>query len=162
MVSFLLFMVLPSFSKFLTLFFFVPFIIVTMYKKTLPSTLISAFLIGLMLDLLSSSPRLGIYSLDFCVTSMIIYPLQRNFFSDNLSTLPLMTWFFSLISTLILSFLIYFFDSLNIFSPDWFYTDMMVMPVIDALYALFIFVLPSLFFEKKRLKGEDYFLNGRL
>ncbi|MEI8365261.1 MAG: rod shape-determining protein MreD [Parachlamydiaceae bacterium] len=153
----LLTLTIPALYPSLRLLFFSPFLVIAIYQKPLSTCLWYAFICGLILDLLSSSPRLGIHALNFCLTLAILYPQQRNFFADNLSTLPLMTFFFSTLSTAILATLMYTIEMHNIFSVRWAYTDLMLMSAADAAYAFIAFILPPLFFGKQRRSGKDYF-----
>lgn len=150
--------VMPAICPSIRLLFFSPFLITALYQKPIPTALCLALLCGFILDLLSSSPRLGIHALDFCVTLAILYKQQRNFFADSLSTLPFMTFLFSMISTAIFGLLVYTIEMQNIISLRWIFTDLLLMPVADAGYAFVVFILPALFFGKRRLSGKDYFL----
>lgn len=152
-----LFLTVPVIDPQLSLTFFAPFLIIAIYKKPLASCLWIAFICGVILDSLSSFSHFGIYTLDYCLTLFLLYPQKRNFFADNVSTLPIMTFFFSVISTLILAFLIYVVEIKNITSLPWVLTDLILMPTFDSLYAFLCFTLPSLFFGQTRRRGKDYF-----
>ncbi|MEI8125194.1 MAG: rod shape-determining protein MreD [Parachlamydiaceae bacterium] len=140
------------------LLFFSPFIIVVIYQKTLTVSLGYAFLCGLLIDLLSPSPRLGMHALDFSLATGMLYSQQRNFFADSLSTLPLMTFFFSVLSSAISPVLLVTIGTQNIFSLDWVFTDVFFMSAIDAVYAFVLFIVPFMLFGKQRRSGKDYFL----
>jgi len=129
-----------------------------MYQKRLQTCLWYAFAGGLILDLLSSSPRLGMYAFAFCTASLVLYPQRRNFFADSLSTLPIMTFAFSSLSTLVLATLFYVIEMQNMFSGKWIFTDLIAMPVADGAYAFVVFVLPALLFGKRIRRGKEYFL----
>lgn len=145
----------PSFR----LTFFAPFFIVSCYQKPLKKCLWYAFACGVFLDLLSSSGRLGLHALDYCVTVSILYPQRRHFFADSISTLPMMTFCFSVLSTLIMAILLYSIESYNVFSWAWIATDLFYWSTIDAGYAFLCFVLPALLFNKPRRRGKDYFIS---
>jgi rod shape-determining protein MreD len=114
-------------------------------------------LCGLILDLLSSHTRLGIHALNFCITLLVIYPQKRNFFADSLTTLPIMTFLFASLSTLIMVFLVYGLEMNDVLSWHWVITDLLIMPAADAAYAFCCFILPGLIFGKPRRRGKDYF-----
>lgn len=149
----------PSLFPQMRIFFFVPFLIIACYKKNLLSALWFGFICGLILDLLSSSGRLGIHSLNFCITLMILYPQKRNFFADSLSTLPIMTLLFSMISSFVMVILLYSLEINYMLSWHWLLTDLIVMPIVDAAYAFSLFTLPALIFGKPIRRGKDYFLS---
>ena len=149
----------PSLFPYAKLSFFAPFLIITCYKKNLSACLWIALLCGLILDLLSTNARLGIHALDFCFTLMILQPQKRNFFADSLTTLPIMTFLFASISTLVMAILVYSLEMKNVLSWHWIFTDLIIMPSADAAYAFCCFILPALLFGKPRRRGKDYFIS---
>lgn len=144
----------------LRLIFFAPFIVVFYYKKSYEFCLWSSFLCGLAVDTLSSTMRLGLYAIDYCLTTALLYNQRRHFFADSITTLPIMVFFFSIISTLLQLLLIDIFEKGINVSWSWIATDLIYMPAIDALYAFVFFVLPSLLFGKRSRDGKDYFSEG--
>ena len=150
---------IPALYPFIKLSFFAPFLIITLYKKNLSTCLWIAFLCGLILDLFSSYSRLGIHALCFCFSLSILYPQRRNFFADSLTTLPIMTFLFASISSGCMAVLLYCLEMKNLFSWHWIFTDGIIMPLIDAIYAFCCFVLPALLFGKPRRRGKDYFIS---
>lgn len=155
----LLTLITPNLFSYIHLSFFAPFLIITCYKKNLATSLWLALGCGLILDLLSSHPRLGIHALNFCFTVAILYPQKRNFFADSLSTLPIMTFFFAIISSVVMAILLYSIEMKKVFSFDWLITDLIIMPAFDAVFAFCCFILPALMFGKRRRRGKDYFLS---
>ena len=139
--------------------FFSPFLIMACYKKNLQNCLWIAFICGLILDLLSSNSRLGIHAFNYCLTLIVLYPQKRNFFADSLSTLPIMTFLFSAFSTFFMATVLYSLEMINMLSWQWFATDLLVMPVGDAIYAFCCFIAPALLFGRTRRRGKDYFLS---
>ena len=139
------------------LFFFAPFLIILYYQKPLTTCLWGAMLCGLVLDLLSTRTHFGLYALNYALTTLVLYPQQRHFFGDNLSTLPLMTYFFSFLSTLLQSLLMYTFGSPFLISWHWIFADLFLMPLCDSAYAFICFILPWKLFGPPQRKGSDYF-----
>ena len=125
-----------------------PFLIIVIYNKQLTSSLWIAFGCGLLLDLLSSESRLGIHALAYCLAIALIFPLRRNFFADSVSTLPIMTFCFSFLSTFLIALLLYNIEAHNVFSWAWVMTDLIYGSLSDSTYAFCCFVLPSLLFRK--------------
>lgn len=129
----------------LRLTFFAPWIVIVFYRKSLLNALWASVLCGIVIDLLASDTLFGIYACNYALTTWILYSYKRNFFEDNLSTLPMMAYFYSILSTLLQVILLYVFqEGLNI-SWQWIGTDMLLMPALDACYAFLIFVLPGFF-----------------
>lgn len=161
-VCLLIALTVPLLFPALRLTFFAPFLIICCYRKTLTKCLWLALLCGVIIDLLSSYTRFGLFSLDYCVSLLILYPQRRNFFADSVSTLPIMTFFFAIISTLIMALLLYSIESINIFSWGWAFTDLLIMPFIDGIYAFLVFTFPALLFGKPARRGRDYFFTSFL
>lgn len=155
----LLTVIFPAVFPWIRLSFFAPFLIIAFYKKNLASSLWMALTCGLILDLLSSQPRLGIHALTFCFSLAVLYPQKRNFFADSLSTLPIMTFLFAVISSLVMAVLLYSIETKNVLSWEWLIADLLIMPAADATYAFCCFILPALLFGKRIRRGKDYFLS---
>lgn len=147
----------PALFSSLRLLFFAPFLVILYYKKSYSFCLWAALLCGLLLDLLTSSMRIGLYAMSYCLTTGFLYGQRRNFFADSISTLPIMTFLFSISATLIQLIFVYVFEQNITFSKTWLLTDLVYMPAADALYGFSIFVLPFLLFGKQQRRGKDYF-----
>ncbi len=122
----------------LRLIAFAPFLGLAFMRTSLISSLWLAFLSGLIIDLLSAELRFGTYALNSSLTPLILYNQKRHFFEDKPLSLSLFTLFFSLISTLLQLLL---FKEVT-FTWKLALTDLFVMPLCDALYALFWFTIP--------------------
>ena len=122
----------------LRLIAFAPFLSLAFMRTSLISSLWLAFLSGLIIDLLSAELRFGTYALNYSLTTLILYNQKRHFFEDKPLSLSLFTLFFSLISTLLQLLL---FKEVT-FTWKLALTDLFVMPLCDALYALFWFTIP--------------------
>lgn len=155
----LLTITIPSISPSLRLIFFAPFLIIVCYQKTLPGALWIALGCGLVLDLLSAYNRLGLNAIDYCLTLALLYPQRRNFFADSLSTLPIMTFLFSSVSTLIMAIMLYVVEMKSIISWAWVFSDLLLLPAADALFSYVFFIVPAYIFGKPQRRGKDYFLS---
>ena len=124
------------------LVFLAPFLIISLYKYPLISALWRALGCGLLFDLLSSTPLFGQTALIYSLATLFLFPQRLNFFEDKLSTLPLMTGLFSLLTTLLNGFLLFFIGRpLNLHWP-MVITDFIGMSMIDGVYGLLLFTLP--------------------
>ncbi|MEM1283274.1 MAG: mreD [Chlamydiota bacterium] len=148
---------LPNLFPFVHLLYFVPFLVITIYQKPLTTCLWFSLICGLLLDLLSDGTRLGFYAMNYAVTSFALYPQRKNFFSDSITTLPIMSFFFSIISTIIELTYRSSTGKLPSLSIQWAFTDLLVMPAADAMYSFAVFILPFALFGKPQRKGTDYF-----
>jgi cell shape-determining protein MreD len=139
------------------LLYFVPFLIIMYYKKTFLTCLWGSLFCGLILDLLSSESRLGLYAINYMLTTTLIYQLRHNFFPDSAITLPVLTLFFSMLSALLEIIMMMVFDHRLTLHGHWIFNTMIYLPILNALFAFVIFVIPSILFGKKQLRGTDYF-----
>lgn len=160
----LLFILALFFTLFLPLYFpkikllwFAPFLITLYYQKPIAACLWASLGCGLVLDLTTSTDHFGIHAFNYVVVSTLLYSQKRHFFGDSLSTLPIMTYFFSVISTLLQMLLLNIFEDIDIFSVGWVIRDLTLMPLLDALYAFILFVLPWRLLGGKQRSGKDYF-----
>lgn len=157
-VGLLFTLIFPSLFSF-KIYYFIPFLIRCYYLKSWNTSLIMALGIGFITDLFSAHSRFGLYSANYVITTYFLYGLKRNFFEDHLTTLPVMTLFFSILSTWIHYLLILLLDSTSpSLSFSFILVDFLLMPLMDSLFALFLFALPLFFFGKPIKKGTDYFL----
>lgn len=139
-------------------YFFLPFLIIAFYQKSLSTCLWLSVGCGTIMDLLSSLPTLGVYALAYTVTTLLLYRIKRNFFADHISTLPLMTLFFSQISSCFLVLETSFLENLHSFSWKWLFSDLAIMPLLDSSFAFCFFIVPALLFGKPIRRGRDYFI----
>jgi hypothetical protein len=139
------------------LFFFIPFLIVTYYQKPYATCLWASLGCGFIVDLLSSASHLGLCAMIYTMTTAILYRQRLNFFGDSLSTLPIMTFFFAVISTGLLSISISIFEHEFHLSWKWLLTDLLLFPLFDSFYAYICFILPFQLFSPQPRKGSDYF-----
>ncbi len=118
------------------LFYFAPYLILTFYKQTRFAVLWRALGCGLVIDLFSSTPYFGLTALNYTLVCWILYSQRHNFFEDKPFTLPVMTFLFSVLSTLTATILFLFFAHPVPLSLKWLFTDLFWMPLLDAGYAL--------------------------
>jgi hypothetical protein len=142
----LLTLTLPLLFSSLHLLFFAPFLVLCFYRYPLPYCLWWALICGFIIDLLSSHMRLGAY----CFTSLCLYRYQLYFFEDRFSTLPVMTFFFSILSVLTHVCFSYFTGLPFTLSWSWLANDLLWMPIQNALYAIVAFTLPFELLARQR------------
>lgn len=147
--SFTLTVLMPTLAPGFRLMYFVPFLIILFYQKSFSTSLWIAFFCGLFIDLLSSQSPFGFYACNYTITSAIVFHQKRNFFADHLTTLPIMTFFFSCVLTLLQVFFLIIFGTRVSLSIQWLFLDLLLMPIFDALFALIWFILIPMSFQKK-------------
>lgn len=112
---------------------------------------------GFSIDLFSDL-SFGINALVYCLTTDFLFRCRRHFFSDRVMTLSIMTFLFAWVSTALLWIVLYLLGEKTGLTVRAIFGDFVVMPFFDALYALFFFTLPALFFGKSPRRGSEYFL----
>ena len=133
----------------LHLTFFAPFLVFLYYRTPKISCLWAAFWCGFIMDLLSAQVHMGVHALNYCLTTWILYERRRMFFEDSFISVPIMTALFAMITTIIQMMLMKFFgDAAPAVSPSWVFVDVLLMSVVDAIYALVCFSVPLFIFRK--------------
>lgn len=137
-------MIIPLLITSTYLLYFAPFIVLAFYRCPLNRALWWALISGLFIDLFSSQTPLGIYALNYCLATFLLHRYKFHFFEDGLSTLPVMTLFFCFLSNLIQAILLCALGKPFYFSWEWVQSDLFLVPLQTALYAILAFTLPSL------------------
>jgi len=132
----------------LRLLFFAPYLIIVFYRRSRLVSLWHALAAGLIVDAFSSHAFFGITSLNYCLVAFFLYGQTRNFFEDKLSTLPFMTFLFSFLSSSFQAILLNFFGYTFPLSLLWVFTDLFLMPFLDAAYGCLLFSLPFYLYKK--------------
>ncbi|HSW87473.1 MAG TPA: mreD [Rhabdochlamydiaceae bacterium] len=135
---------------------FAPFLAIVFTRKTFINSLWLACLCGLIFDLLTSQFRLGLYALNYCLTTVLVYHQKRNFFEDKPLALSVFTVLVSCASTVLQLFLLYAFDQGLNLSMKLVLTDMIAMPILDGGYAFLWFALPMKLFKYVQKVGWKF------
>jgi rod shape-determining protein MreD len=149
--SFSLTLLLSAYFPTISLLYFAPMMILCFYKFSLATSLWWALACGLTIDLFASETKLGFYALTYCLTTLILYRYKYQFFEDNFSTLPIMTFLFGFCTTLLSAILYSIVITPIPLSFKWLYHDLFWMPINDALYTIVAFTMPL-----KWLRGNRY------
>lgn len=146
--SLVLGLVLPAVFPFAKINFLIPFLVYLFYHTTQLQCIWWAALCGFIFDSLSSYSHFGIFSANYMLTAWILYKQKFRFFEDGLSTLPLMTFFFSVLSTCLQVFFLDLFGQKIVLSSGWIMNDLLWLPFLDGIYAALTLTLPLLFLPK--------------
>lgn len=157
--SLLMILITPSLTTCLQLFFLVPCIVICFYQRSFLTCLWISFGFGLFIDLLSSD-LFGLNILVYCLAVAILYRYKKHFFADSNSTLPICCFLFSSLCAILQILITYALDREIGMGMNWILSNTVIMPCLDALYAFFIFQVPTLIFGKRRSYGKDYFFNS--
>ncbi len=154
-------MIIPAFLPQLPLQYFAPFIIILFYEKSRVTVLWISLLCGLCMDLLSSHAHFGIYALNYCICSQILYSKKPLFFEDALSTIPLFSGWYSFCSTGIQFLLLHLFGKGFPLTFQWLAIDMGLMSFFDASYAFLLFSIPLTFLQAKVRSPHNFMMKRR-
>lgn len=138
----------PLFFPKLPVLYFAPYLVSCFYRFSRVHLLWRAILCGCLMDLVSSSIPFGLTSLTYFFVCLILYGQKRNFFQDKLFTLALLTFFFSLLNTVIGLILSLLFDHQLHLNFRWWLTDFFLMAFLDAGYAFACYSLPHKLLSK--------------
>lgn len=158
LIGLFLTLTMPALHPSWRLLYFAPCLILSVYQNSLPKTLWLALLCGGIVDLLSSYPILGVHATAYCAAIFLLYPRKRHIFADSLTTLPLMTYLFSALSSFCVALVLHLLDLGDLFSWRWLGADLLLFPLADAFYAFALFIFPALLFGKRIPRGSDYFI----
>lgn len=142
--TFCLAMTLPLFFPFCHLLYFAPFLVLCFYRYSFVGCLWWSLICGFVVDLFSVETRLGTYAMNYCLTTLCLYRYRFHFFEDRWSTLPVMTFSFTCLSTLIQITIFYLISKPFVLSWEWVMNDFFLIPLQVAIYAIVAFILPSL------------------
>lgn len=120
---------------------FAPFFVLVILYCRLSTILWISFLCGLILDLFSST-KMGLYILNYCFTSFLLYRQKRNFIEEKLINFLMFTGIYSFTATLLQLMIRYIFDKNAVFFHYKYFIDMITMPFLDAVYAYIWFYIP--------------------
>ena len=142
--------VLPLLFSSLHLLYFVPFLVIALYRCPLNQALWWSFACGLFLDLFASQTSLGTYALTYCLATFCLYGYKTHFFEDRQSTLPVMIFCYTCLSNVILGALLLAIAKPFHFSWEWVRTDLLLVPLATSIYGVLAFKAPWALFRKMR------------
>jgi rod shape-determining protein MreD len=129
---------------------FAPFLALSYYRLSFPGALWAALGTGLLFDLMTSEMRFGFYALNFLLVTIIFYHQKKHFFEDKSVAFSLYTALISLGSTLLL----FPFHDLSFSLPSLF-SDLIVMPLLDGVYAFLWFTTPAKLYNYLKKRHEE-------
>lgn len=158
----LLTLVVPCFFSSIRIYFLAAPMVMLFYNATRVQTLLISLLCGCYLDALMASPRFGFLGLSFAITSWFLYDWRLYFFKDSRSTILIMTYCFSFLLTIVQNVVALIFDlPTPVYSLSWVFSDLVVMPLVDAFFAwTFFSLVPSIWqfyrlYMKRRKEREE-------
>lgn len=125
---------IPIYFPSLHLFFFLPFLVVLLYRSSLVFCLAAAMGCGLIMDLLSSDIRLGIYCAAYAAAIAVFWWICRLFFFESLRTAPLLAIALSALTTLFLMGIGWAMGEMWFPERAWWFKDVLLFSVLDGIY----------------------------
>jgi hypothetical protein len=122
---------------------FSPYLVYHLMHSSLVSTLGRAALIGFFLDCFSSFLPFGFYILVYPAICALLYRKRALLFGDKPLSLPLYTFVFSLVFSLVEHFYLSWTQSKLSFNIHSICTEFILAPFLDSACAFLFFTLPS-------------------
>lgn len=130
---------------------FAPFLVIVFLNyRLLPSLWIVA-ITGFLFDIFSDQ-FFGLFGLSFTLMTLIVYRLKRFCNYDKPLSIALFTSLVSLVYSLLQPLLLFLFDNGLSLSLRWLFTDLILMPLLDGLFALIVFILPLKIYDLSKRK----------
>lgn len=155
--SFFLALFATLFFPFLNLSTFAPFLAMLYPRASFIKSTWIAFLCGTILDLLTAYSHLGIYGLNFVLTTAILYKQKKHFFEEKSIALSLFTFLIAATSTLLQLLLLNIFEQGVGVSWQIVLVDVLLLSILDGLYAFLWFTSPLRLYTHMRKVGWKRF-----
>lgn len=131
---------------------FLPFLLFSLTRLSLPAALLCSATAGLTLDLYTFGSPLGFFALNYSLTSLILFRYKKFFSEEKLFPFALYGVAFSFTSTLIHFFLYAIIDVHLKLSFLTLVTDLICMPLLDGVYTIIWVLLPLLLYKHMKPK----------
>lgn len=131
----------------LSILAFAPFVAYATLRADTFRALFWSLLAGMAVDLTCEDP-MGLHALNYVLTGALLSRIKTHFSYDETLHLSLFSGLASFLSTLLQLCLLFLFDRRIPFGGKWIFTDLIGMPVIDALYAFVWLAAPLALAEK--------------
>lgn len=122
---------------------FAPFLATLFHRVPLISALWFSALLGLGMDLFSSEYPFSLFAISHSLCTLILYAQKRHFFEDKPIAFCLFSALISTFLSLILTFCSLFCSNKAPLTLSSFFFDLILMPPVDALYALIWVLVPT-------------------
>ena len=152
----------PQIVPSIKIFGFLPFILFSLSRLSLPKALWFSALAGLIVDLYSFGPPIGFLSLNYTLSSIFLFRYRKFFSEENLFSFALYGVLLSFISTFIHFSLYAIIDTrlkLSLFTLG---TDLICMPIIDGIYTFIWVLLPLLLYKYITEPSRMHFYKTKL
>lgn len=123
--------------------------VMMLYTASQSNCMLVAFASGLMLDCLTLTPYLGFMGISWLIAMRFLYPWRLYFFKDSLSTLAIMTYLYMLLTSITEGLVALLLDVASpLLSLRWFISDVLLMPLADAIWGSVTSLLLLTVFKK--------------
>ncbi len=139
---------------------FAPYLALAIMHCERSGALWLSMLAGISVDLLSDDP-FGVHALNYVIVTSLLFKLKNHFSHDQPLHLTVLTALSSFLSTLLQLALLFLFDRRVPFDGRWILSDLIGMPVIDALYAFVWFAIPLSLLDKLKKMWMVFWLKKK-
>ncbi len=140
----------------LRLLAFAPFLAIVFQRFLLLRSLWIAALVGLIADFTSFASRLGFFSLIYTLVAWIAHRQRSLFFEDKPLAFFFYTAFISCVISAIELTLLFSSNNRIFFDLHSLLSDLLLMPLVDGLYAFFWFTCPLQVYTLFRKKWKKF------
>lgn len=139
----------PVLSPKTSLCFFAPFFAVLFYKCTFKTILVLSLVCGVFTDLISGQGALGLYTLCYVGSSLLLYHLKVFFFEDGITTLPILSYLYAVMFSLLEILILAFSKQLPQLTLPKVLDHLFVIPLANIIYAFVWFSLPVYWLRRR-------------
>jgi len=158
-LAFILSILQTSFFPQMHFLAFAPFLVIVILNfRLLPSLWIAACT-GFLLDLFSDQ-FFGLFGLSFVVSTLSVFRIKRLCNYEKPLSVALFTSLISCIYSLLQPVLLFLFDKGLSISLHWAFTDLIIMPLLDGIFALIVFILPLKLYDFSKNKIKRYLIRS--
>lgn len=157
MLAFACLVFLPFLGLPFRLHYFIPPLVIAVYQRSSPACLLFALLCGLCMDIVCASGRFGVYPFAYMCSVTVLIRCKSYFFSDSLSTLPVLTGIGAAVASIALLLVSTVSGRYTGIGMHLIITDGILMSLLDAGYSYFVFILPAVVLGKRRRGAKEYF-----
>lgn len=137
-------LILPLFFPYQHILYFAPFLVLCFYRYSLIGCLWWSILCGFFVDLFSADTRIGVYALNYSITTYLLYRFKMNLFEEHVRTLPVLTSAYACLSMGIQGIIFFTIGKSITIAHGWFVNDLLVIPLQSAIYSFAAFSVPLL------------------
>jgi hypothetical protein len=136
--------------------FYAPLIVACYYRLPYIYCIWTSLGCGLVLDILSSQHMFAMHTLVYCLSTALTFRHKQHFYDDSISTIPVLTAIFSGTATILQLIVLYIQNMTFTITWRWILTDLILMSLLDSLYAFSCFTLPFILLKLRPKRPRSF------